>query len=80
MTGRDLSEKLNYIGMERGIRKLAVSDGLASPEEIAVMSELDVCDLIAEKYELVFSESECLGLVKIENAEALYKMLKLIER
>ena len=26
MTGRELSEKLNYLGMERKIRKLALED------------------------------------------------------
>lgn len=80
MTGRDLSEKLNYTGMERGVRKLALEDKLAKPEEIAVMSEIEVCDLIVEKYDIAFAENECIGLVKKDDAKEFYKMLKLIER
>ena len=80
MTGRELSDKLNYIGMETAVRKLALKEKLASAEEIAVMSELDVCDLISKHYELVFSESENIGLVKKENAQKLFMMLEIISR
>ena len=54
MTGRELSDKLNYTGMEIAVRKLALKEKLASAEKIAVMSELDVCDLLSKHYELVF--------------------------
>lgn len=80
MTGRELSDKLNYTGMERAVRELALKEKLASAEEIAVMSELDVCDLISEHYEMVFSESENVGLVKKENAQKLFMMLQIISR
>ena len=43
MDGRTLSQSLNYAGMERAVRKLAVEEKLAPAEEIAVMSELEVC-------------------------------------
>ena len=49
MTGRELSEKLNYLGMERGIRKLALEDNMATAEELAVMSEVEVCELISKE-------------------------------
>ena len=80
MTGKELSDKLNYTGMERAVRKLALKEKLASAEEIAVMSELDVCDLLSKHYELVFSESENIGLVKKENAQKLFTMLEIISR
>lgn len=80
MTGRELSEKLNYTGMEKAVRVLALKEKLASAEEIAVMSELDVCNLISEHYEMVFSESENVGLVKKENATKLFMMLEIISR
>ena len=80
MTGRELSDKLNYTGMEIAVRKLALKEKLASAEEIAVMSELDVCNLISEHYEMVFSESENIGLVKKENAQKLFLMLEIIAR
>lgn len=42
MVARDLQDKLTYLGMERGIRKLALKEKMATAEEIAIMSELDV--------------------------------------
>ena len=80
MTGRELADKLNYTGMEIAVRKLALKEKLASAEEIAVMSELDVCDLVSKHYEMVFSESENVGLVKKENAQKLFLMLEIIAR
>ena len=46
MTGRELSSKLLYTGMEVGIRKLALKEKLATPAELAVMNEEGVCDLV----------------------------------
>ena len=80
MTGRELSEKLNYLGMERGIRKLALEDKMATAEEIAVMSEIDVCELISKEYELVYSESEEIGLVHKDKIVEYNKLLKVISR
>ena len=61
--GRDLQSKLNYLGMERGIRQLALDDKLDTPENIAVMSTAEVCNLVTEKYVLLYTDSEELGLV-----------------
>lgn len=80
MTGRDLSEKLNYLGMEKDIRKLALTEKMATPDEIALLSAVEVCELVAEKYDIVFAESDCVGLVKEEDAAELYRLLKIIER
>lgn len=80
MDARELSGKLNYTGMERAVRRLALADNLASAEEIAVMSEIEVCDLIAAEYEMVYAESEEIGLVKKENAPELNKLIKRISR
>lgn len=80
MTGRDLSEKLNYLGMEKDIRKLALTEKMATQDEIALLSTVEVCDLVAEKFDIVFAESDCVGLVKEEDAAELYRLLKLIER
>lgn len=64
MTGRDLSGKLHYIGMEKAVRLLAIRENLAKTEDLAIMSIEEVCDLVAEKYEIVYAESEKIGLVK----------------
>ena len=80
MTGRELSEKLNYIGMEREIRKLALEDKMATAEEIAVMSEIEVCELISKEYELVYSESEEIGLVHKDKLIEYGNLVKVISR
>lgn len=46
MDGRELAEKLNCTGMERAVRKLALKENMATVEEIAIMSELEICNLI----------------------------------
>lgn len=38
MTGRELEDKLNYLGMERKLRKLALEKKLETAEKIAVMT------------------------------------------
>ncbi len=80
MNGRELESKLNYLGMSRGIRKIALDDKLASTEELAVMSEGEVCDLVAQNYKLVYAEDERIGLVQIDDANALFSMLKVVSR
>lgn len=80
MNGRELENKLNYLGMSRGIRELALRDNLATVDELAVMAETDVCELIAQNYQLVYSESEKIGLVHNDNAEQLFSMIEVISR
>lgn len=80
MDGRTLSQSLNYAGMERAVRKLAVEEKLAPAEEIAVMSELEVCDLVAKTYEMVYAEQEEVGLVRIEDLSEYGKLVKTISR
>lgn len=80
MDGRTLSSKLNYTGMERAVRKLAVDEKLATAEEIAVMSELDVCNLVVQEFEMVYSESEELGLVRHDDMPEYNRIIKVISR
>ena len=80
MDGRELESKLNYLGMSRGVRRIALDDKLASAEELAVMSEVEVCDLVAQNYQLVYAENEEIGLVHNDNAEELFDMIKVVSR
>ena len=80
MTGRELEDKLNNLGMSRALRKLALDDKMATSEELAVMTELDVCDLVVGKYEVVYSESEEIGLVRKDKMEEYNKLVKIISR
>lgn len=80
MTGRELSEKLLYAGMEEGVRRLALKDKLATAEQIAVMPEIKVCDLIAEKYDVVFWNDEEVFLVPKDKKELYSKLVTIISR
>lgn len=80
MTGRELSEKLNYLGMVRGIRKLALEEKMETAEKIAVMSEVEVCDLVSNEYEIVYSENEEIGLVRKDKLKEYESLVKIISR
>lgn len=80
MTGRELSEKLNYLGMERGIRKLALEEKMETAEKIAVMSEVEVCDLVSKEYEIVYSKNEEIGLVRKDKLKEYESLVKIICR
>ena len=80
MTGRELSEKLNYLGMVRGIRKLALEEKMETAEKIAVMSEVEVCDLVSNEYEIVYSENEEIGLVRKDKLREYESLVKIICR
>lgn len=80
MTGRELSEKLNYLGMERKIRKLALEEKMETAEKIAVMSEVEVCDLVSNEYEIVYSENEEIGLVRKDKLREYESLVKIICR
>lgn len=80
MVGQQLGEKIAYAGMERDLRRLAINDKLASVEEIACMTRWEICDLVAKKYEMVFAESEKVGLVKIEDMDTYKKIVRVLAR
>lgn len=80
MTGRDLYDELRYLGMERDLRKMVIDDKLTPPDKLALMSELEVCDLVADKYEMVFAENEQIGLVPKDKIKEFYNLVKIISR
>lgn len=80
MNGRELESKLNYLGMSRGIRKIALDDKLASIEELAIMSEVEVCDLVAQNYQIVYAEDDKIGLVRNDKAKELFDLIKVVSR
>ena len=80
MTGRELTDKLFYIGMEKDARRLVLRDKMAHAEEIAVMSEIEVCDMIVEKYEVVMCESEDILLIHKDKMKEFNKMSVYLSR
>lgn len=80
MTGRELSEKLNYLGMERKIRKLALEEKMETAEKIAVMSTMEVCNLVSNEYEIVYSKNDEVGLVHKDEMKKYFALVKIISR
>lgn len=72
--------KLNYLGMDNKIRLLALKDKLATANDLAVMNELEVCNLIVTKYTLVYAEDEEIGLVETEKLDEYKTLVKVISR
>ena len=80
MTGRELREKLIYIGMEKELRQLVIDEKMAKPEEVAAMTAYDVCDLVVEQYAVVYAETEEIGLVRKDRLDEYNAMVKCILR
>lgn len=80
MTGRQLEESLTRIGHERGVRKLALQIG-ATAEQLAEMPLVEVCDLVANEYEMLcVTKSGDIILYKPEDKEKVDAVLKMIMR
>ena len=80
MTGRQLDESITRIGQERSIRKLALQIG-APAEQVAEMPLIEVCDLVANEYEMLcVTKEENIILYKQEDKEKVDSVLKLIMR
>lgn len=74
MNGRDLSDRLPYMGMIRDARKLAIKDKMATAEELALMSELEICDLIVRDYNIIISGDEKVLLIPKDKMDEFEKM------
>lgn len=74
MNGRDLNDRLLYAGMVKDARKLALKDKMATAEELALMSEQEICDLIAQNYDIVMSEDEKVLLIPKDKMDEFEKM------
>lgn len=74
MNGRDLSDRLLYTGMIRDERKLAFKDKMATAEELALMSELEICDLIEQDYNIIMSEDEKVLLIPKDKMDEFEQM------
>lgn len=74
MNGRDLNDRLLYAGMVKDARKLAFKDKMATAEELALMSEQEICDLISQNYDIVMSEDEKVLLIPKDKMDEFEKM------
>ena len=71
---------MNYLGMERSARKILMEDKLATAEEIAMMTSVEVCEKLLETYEVVSCESEDITIVKKEDMATYNSITKFLSR
>ena len=81
MTSRELDAMLVRTGHEQKIRKMALDLKLARPEEIAIMTSLDVCKMILKAgYEVLDPGEEGFFLIKAEDIPEVMKKIWAISR
>lgn len=67
MDARELYNKhINYTGMERDARKIVLKDNLAKTEDVAIMTDIEVYEILLRKYEVVMCEPEKILLIEKE--------------
>lgn len=77
---RDLANKFNYIGQEKAARKLLVKMNTVPLEQVATMTDIEVCAAILEKYEFIISDSENILLVEKDKLEDFNKIAVWLSR
>ncbi len=80
MDARTLESNMNYLGMERAARKVLIDEKLAKPEEVAVMTCVEVCEKLLEEYEVVSCESEEITIVKHKDMKTYNSITKFLSR
>ena len=80
MDARELNSHVMYTGMERDARAILLKDNLATTEELALMTSLDVFDRLLEKYEVVMCEPEDILLINRKKMEEFNKMAVYLRR
>ena len=80
MDARELYNHINYTGMERDARKIVLKDNLAKAEEVAVMANLEVYEILLQKYEVVMCKSEDILLIDKEKMEEFNNMAVYLSR
>lgn len=80
MDARALESHMNYIGMERSARKLLIDEKLATAEEVAMMTCVEVCEKLLEFYEVISCEDEDITIVKKEDMQVFNNIVKYLSR
>ena len=80
MDARELNSYVRYTGMERDARAILLKDNLATAEDVAMMTSLDVFDRLLEKYEVVMCENERILLIDKKKIKEFNKMAVYLTR
>ena len=80
MDARELNSHVMYTGMERDARAIILKDNLATAEDVAMMTSLDVFDRLLEKYEVIMCEQQDILLIDKKKMEEFNKMAVYLRR
>ena len=80
MDARELNSHVIYTGMERDARAILLKDNLATVEDVAMMTNLDVFDRLLEKYEVIMCEEQDILLIDKKKIEEFNKMAVYLRR
>ena len=80
MDARELNSHVMYTGMERDARAIILKDNLATVEDVAMMTSLDVFDRLLEKYEVIMCEEQDILLIDKKKMEEFNKMAVYLSR
>lgn len=71
---------INYVGMERDARRIILKDNLAKAEDVAIMTDIEVYEILLQKYEVVMCEPEEILLIEKEKIEEFNSMAVYLSR
>ena len=80
MDARELNSYVRYTGMEKDARAILLKDNLATAEDVAMMTSLDVFDRPLEKYEVIMCEQEDILLIDKKKIKEFNKMAVYLRR
>ena len=80
MNARELNSHVMYTGMEKDARAILLKDNLATAEDVALMTSLDVFERLLEKYEVIMCEQDNILLIDKKKLEEFYKMAVYLAR
>ena len=80
MDARELNNHVMYTGMERDARAILLKDNLATAEDVALMTSLDVFERLLEEYEVIMCEKEDILLIDKKKMKEFNKMAVYLRR
>lgn len=80
MDARELKSKMGYLGMEKSARKILIDKKLATVDEVALMTCVEVCGKLLEYYEVVSCEDEDITIVKREDISTYNSIVMYLSR
>ena len=80
LTPRELVDIVTYSGQERAARRLLLGTGKFCPEQVAVMTSLDVAEEVSKRYLVLYAAGERIALVKPEDIQEVLGKLVFLDR